>query len=122
MLTQLAQAVRERRVSAVELVQESIARIERLDPALNAVTAVWPEEGLVGAGGPGRGGGGGPARRPAVARQGQHRRGRQGHELRLADDARTPTRRAERDHGGADGRGGGGRGRPGGKSPSSVPG
>ena len=46
MLTQLAQAVRERRLSAVELVQESIARIERLDPALNAVTAVWPEEAL----------------------------------------------------------------------------
>ena len=49
MLTQLAQAVRERRLSAVELVQESIARIERLDPALNAVTAVWPEEALAAA-------------------------------------------------------------------------
>ena len=46
MLTQLAQAVRERRLSAVELVQESIARIERLDPALNAVTGIWPEEAL----------------------------------------------------------------------------
>ena len=46
MLAQLAQAVRERRVSAVELVQESVARIERLNPALNAVTALWPEEAL----------------------------------------------------------------------------
>ena len=46
MLAQLAQAVRERRVAAVELVNESIARIERLNPALNAVTAVWPEEAL----------------------------------------------------------------------------
>ena len=46
MLAQLAQAVRERRVSAVDLVHESIARIERLNPALNAVTAVWPEEAL----------------------------------------------------------------------------
>ena len=46
MLAQLAQAVRERRLSAVELVRESIDRIERLNPALNAVTAVWPEEAL----------------------------------------------------------------------------
>jgi Asp-tRNA(Asn)/Glu-tRNA(Gln) amidotransferase A subunit family amidase len=46
MLAQLAQAVRERRLLAVELVGESIDRIERLDPALNAVTAVWPEEAL----------------------------------------------------------------------------
>ena len=46
MLSQLAQAVRERRLSAVELVRESIDRIERLNPALNAVTAVWPEEAL----------------------------------------------------------------------------
>ncbi|MGH3143710.1 MAG: amidase family protein, partial [Gaiellales bacterium] len=46
MLAQLAQAVRERRVAAVELVKESIARIERLNPALNAVTEVWAEEAL----------------------------------------------------------------------------
>jgi Asp-tRNA(Asn)/Glu-tRNA(Gln) amidotransferase A subunit family amidase len=46
MLAQLAQAVRERRLSAVELVSESIARIERLNPALNAVTALWPDEAL----------------------------------------------------------------------------
>ena len=46
MLAQLAQAVRERRLSAVELVTESVARIERLNPALNAVTALWPEEAL----------------------------------------------------------------------------
>ena len=46
MLAQLAQAVRERRLSSVELVRESIERIGRLDPALNAVTAVWPEEAL----------------------------------------------------------------------------
>src|SRR4029453_12826281 len=49
MLAQLAQAVRERRLSAVELVRESIDRVERLDPALNAVTALWPEEALAGA-------------------------------------------------------------------------
>jgi Asp-tRNA(Asn)/Glu-tRNA(Gln) amidotransferase A subunit family amidase len=46
MLAQLAQAVRERRLSAVELVSESIARIERLNPGLNAVTALWPDEAL----------------------------------------------------------------------------
>jgi len=46
MLAQLAQAVRERRLAAVELVNESIARIDRLNPSLNAVTAVWPEEAL----------------------------------------------------------------------------
>ena len=46
MLAQLAQAVRERRLSSVELVRESVERIERLDPALNAVTALWPEEAL----------------------------------------------------------------------------
>ena len=50
MLAQLAQAVRERRLSSVELVRESIERIGRLDPALNAVTAVWPEEALAEAG------------------------------------------------------------------------
>src|SRR4029453_18572731 len=59
-LTPLAQAVRERRVSAVELVQQSIARIERLDPALNAVTAVWPEEALAAARTLDRRGGEGP--------------------------------------------------------------
>ena len=37
MLAELAAAVRDRRVSAVELVTESLARIERLNPALNAV-------------------------------------------------------------------------------------
>jgi Asp-tRNA(Asn)/Glu-tRNA(Gln) amidotransferase A subunit family amidase len=46
MLAQLAQAVRDRRVAAVELVNESISRIARLNPTLNAVTAVWPEEAL----------------------------------------------------------------------------
>lgn len=46
MLAQLAQAVRERRLSAAELVSEAIARIERLNPVLNAVTALWPEEAL----------------------------------------------------------------------------
>ncbi len=46
MLAQLAQAVRERRLSAVELVTESVARIERLNPVLGAVTALWPEEAL----------------------------------------------------------------------------
>ena len=46
MLAQLAQAIRERRLSVVELVTESVARIERLNPALNAVTALWPEKAL----------------------------------------------------------------------------
>ncbi|HEY7659703.1 MAG TPA: amidase [Actinomycetota bacterium] len=46
MLAELAAAVRERRVSAVELVTESISRIERLDPPVNAVTAVWAEDAL----------------------------------------------------------------------------
>ena len=46
MLAQLAQAVRERRVSSLELVTESMARIERLNPTLNAVTTLWAEEAL----------------------------------------------------------------------------
>jgi Asp-tRNA(Asn)/Glu-tRNA(Gln) amidotransferase A subunit family amidase len=46
MLAQLAQAVRERTVSASELVRTALERIERLNPALNAVTEVWPEEAL----------------------------------------------------------------------------
>ena len=47
MLAQLAQAVRERAVSATELVRTSLDRIERLNPDLNAVTEVWAEEALV---------------------------------------------------------------------------
>ena len=46
MLAELAKAVREGRVSAVELVTEALGRIERLDGDLNSVTAVWPEEAL----------------------------------------------------------------------------
>jgi Asp-tRNA(Asn)/Glu-tRNA(Gln) amidotransferase A subunit family amidase len=46
MLAELAKDVREGRVSAVELVTEALARIERLDGDLNAVTAVWPEDAL----------------------------------------------------------------------------
>lgn len=44
MLAELADAVRSRRVSAVELVTTALERIERLNPALNAVTMVRPEE------------------------------------------------------------------------------
>jgi Asp-tRNA(Asn)/Glu-tRNA(Gln) amidotransferase A subunit family amidase len=43
MLAQLAAAVRERRISAVDLVTMSLERIERLNAPLNAVTAVFPE-------------------------------------------------------------------------------
>lgn len=50
MLAQLAQAVRERRVSANELVRTAIDRIERGNPDLNAVTEVWAEEALAQAG------------------------------------------------------------------------
>ncbi len=46
MLAELARAVRERRVSAVELVEESLRRVERLNPALGAVTATFPELAL----------------------------------------------------------------------------
>jgi Asp-tRNA(Asn)/Glu-tRNA(Gln) amidotransferase A subunit family amidase len=45
-LTELSSAVRERRVSAVEVVRTSVERIERLNPALNAVIATRPEEAL----------------------------------------------------------------------------
>ena len=45
MLARLAQAVRERTVSATELVRTALERIERLNPDLNAVTEVWAEEG-----------------------------------------------------------------------------
>src|SRR5262245_60869746 len=50
MLARLAQAVRERTLSAVELVQTCLDRIERLNPPLNAVTEVWAEEALEQAG------------------------------------------------------------------------
>jgi Asp-tRNA(Asn)/Glu-tRNA(Gln) amidotransferase A subunit family amidase len=46
MLAELAAAVRERRISAVDLVTESLARIERVNPSLNAVTATFPERAL----------------------------------------------------------------------------
>jgi Asp-tRNA(Asn)/Glu-tRNA(Gln) amidotransferase A subunit family amidase len=46
MLAELADAVRSRRVSAFELVTESLARIERDNPALNAVTLVRGEQAL----------------------------------------------------------------------------
>ena len=46
MLTELAEAVRERRVSAVELVTESVQRVERLNPSLNAVTELRAEQAL----------------------------------------------------------------------------
>ena len=46
MLAELAEAVRTRRVSATELVTRALERIERLDPDLNAVTAVRPEQAL----------------------------------------------------------------------------
>jgi Asp-tRNA(Asn)/Glu-tRNA(Gln) amidotransferase A subunit family amidase len=41
MLARLAEAVRERTVSAAELVGTALDRIERLNPDLNAVTQVW---------------------------------------------------------------------------------
>jgi Asp-tRNA(Asn)/Glu-tRNA(Gln) amidotransferase A subunit family amidase len=46
LLAQLAQAVRERTLSAVELVHACLDRIERLNPPLNAVTEVWAEEAI----------------------------------------------------------------------------
>lgn len=46
MLAELAGAVRARRVSAVELVTAAIERIEREDPALNAVTFVRADRAL----------------------------------------------------------------------------
>lgn len=46
MLAELSGAVRARRVSAVELVSMSLERMERLDPALNAVTLVSAERAL----------------------------------------------------------------------------
>jgi Asp-tRNA(Asn)/Glu-tRNA(Gln) amidotransferase A subunit family amidase len=45
-LARLAQAVRERTVSAAELVKTALERIERLNPDLNAVTEVWADEAL----------------------------------------------------------------------------
>jgi Asp-tRNA(Asn)/Glu-tRNA(Gln) amidotransferase A subunit family amidase len=46
MLAELAQAVRERRVSAVELVTQALGRIERANPDLNAVTELRAELAL----------------------------------------------------------------------------
>jgi amidase/aspartyl-tRNA(Asn)/glutamyl-tRNA(Gln) amidotransferase subunit A len=46
MLAELAGAVHDRKVSAVELVTESLARIERLNPSLNAVVALRAERAL----------------------------------------------------------------------------
>jgi len=45
-LSEIASAVRERRVSAVEMVRTSLERIERLNPPLNAVIGTRPEEAL----------------------------------------------------------------------------
>lgn len=49
MLAAIAQAVRERTVSAAEVMSQAIARIERLNPPLNAVTALWADEALASA-------------------------------------------------------------------------
>lgn len=46
MLAELAAAVRERRISPVELVEEALRRIERDDPALNAVVRLRGDEAL----------------------------------------------------------------------------
>src|SRR5581483_2377769 len=46
MLAELASAVRERRVSATELVRSALERIERHNGALNAVVALRPDEAL----------------------------------------------------------------------------
>lgn len=46
MLNELATAVRERRVSAEELVAEALRRIDRDDAALGSVVALQPEEAL----------------------------------------------------------------------------
>jgi len=46
MLSDLATSVRGKRVSAVELVEASIDRIERINPSLNAVVALRAEEAL----------------------------------------------------------------------------
>ena len=46
MLAELAAAVRQRDVSAVELVTFALEHIERLNPPLNAVTATRPEQAL----------------------------------------------------------------------------
>jgi aspartyl-tRNA(Asn)/glutamyl-tRNA(Gln) amidotransferase subunit A len=45
-LRQAAQALRERRVSCVELTQAALTRIERLNPALNAFLSVFPQRAL----------------------------------------------------------------------------
>ena len=45
-LAEIARAVRERRVSAVELARISLERIARLDPPINAVIGTRPEEAL----------------------------------------------------------------------------
>jgi len=45
-LAGIASAVRERRVSAVEMVRTSLERIERLNPPLNAVIGTRPQEAL----------------------------------------------------------------------------
>jgi len=45
-LSDLADAVRSKRVSAVELVTEALERVERHNGELNAVTAVFPERAL----------------------------------------------------------------------------
>ena len=46
MLAELAAAVRERRISPVELVEEALRRIGRDDPALNAVVRLRADEAL----------------------------------------------------------------------------
>ena len=44
--TELAQAIRSRRVSSVEVTQHFLSRIERLDPQLNAYLALAPDQAL----------------------------------------------------------------------------
>ncbi|WP_406726069.1 amidase [Streptomyces sp. GD-15H] len=75
-VAEIASAVRARRLRAVDVVAEALARIERADPVLCAFTEVWAEEALrraaevdarLDAGPPGSGGAGNPGAESPVA-------------------------------------------------------
>ncbi|MCA9826100.1 MAG: amidase, partial [Dehalococcoidia bacterium] len=47
---ELARLIRERKVSAVEVMEAHLAQIERVNPLVNAIPTLLPEVGLAGAG------------------------------------------------------------------------
>ena len=106
---ELRRRIGSKEISPVELLEACIARIERLNPAVNAVTATCYERARAGSRRRGEGGAARGAARPAARPAGRHKGSRRDRrpadDLRLAVLPRLRSRARQRD-GGARARGG----------------